>query len=82
MSEINFTASAKAGDVIELGTDMVKFGTSSITLKMLVRNKRDKKTLITIDKIVFVSLDEFGDPTPHGISSFSSEGRWNKRKVK
>ena len=80
MSEINFTASARAGDVIEFGTDIVSFGTTSITLKMLVRNKRDKKTLITIDKIVFVSLDEFGDPVPHGITEFSKSGRWNKRK--
>jgi acyl-CoA hydrolase len=82
MSEINFTSSAKSGDVIEFGTDIVEFGTTSIILKMLVRNKRDKKTLITIDKIVFVSLDEFGEPTPHGVTSFSSEGRWNKRKKK
>lgn len=82
MSEINFVAPAYAGDVIEFGSDIVKFGTTSITLKMLVRNKRDKKTIITIDEITFVSLDEFGDPVPHGITSFSKNGRWNKRKRK
>jgi acyl-CoA thioesterase YciA len=82
MSEINFKASASAGDVIEFGTDIVSFGTSSITLKMLVRNKRDKRTLITVDKVIFVSLDEFGEPAPHGVSSFSEKGRWSKRKRK
>lgn len=82
MSEINFLAPAMAGDVIEFGTDIISFGTTSITLKMEVRNKRDKKTIITIDKIVFVALNEFGEPTAHGITSFSKEGRWNKKVSK
>ena len=55
---------------------------ASITLKMEVRNKRDKKTIITIDKIVFVALNEFGEPTVHGMKSFSSDGRWNKKMRK
>lgn len=80
MSEINFISSAKSGDVIEFGSDIVEFGTTSITLQMVVRNKRTKKNIITIDKIVFVSLNEFDEPVPHGISLFSSDGRWNKRK--
>ena len=29
MSEINFTASAKQGDIIEIGIEVVKFGKSS-----------------------------------------------------
>ena len=82
MSEINFMASARSGDVIEFGTEIVEFGTTSITLKVLVRNKRDKKSLISVDKIIFVALDEFGDPCPHGITKFSEQGRWNKRKRK
>ena len=82
MSEINFVAAAKSGDVVEFGTELVSFGTTSITLKMVVRNKRNRKPLITIDKIVFVSLDEFGDPVPHGVSNFSSEGRWRNRSRK
>ena len=82
MSEINFVAPAKSGDVIEFGTEIVKFGTTSITLRMLVRNKRNREPLITIDKIIFVALDEFGDPHTHGISEFSTDGRWNKRNRK
>jgi len=82
MSEINFLAPAISGDVVEFGTQIVKFGTTSITLRMLVRNKRNKKTLITIDKIIFVSLDEFGDPSAHGVTKFSDDGRWAERKRK
>jgi acyl-CoA hydrolase len=38
MSEINFKSSARQGDIIEIGIDVVKFGTSSLTLKCEVRN--------------------------------------------
>jgi len=78
MSEINFRYPARLGDVVEFGTDIVKFGTTSITLKMEVRNKRTKKILLSVDKIIFVSLDEFDEPRPHGITRFSGKGRWKK----
>lgn len=68
MSEINFVNSAKLGEVIEIGMETVKFGTTSITVKCLVRNKFNKEPIISIDKIVFVHLDEFGKPKAHGIT--------------
>ncbi|WP_299010642.1 hotdog domain-containing protein [uncultured Tenacibaculum sp.] len=66
MSEINFVSSAKQGDIVEIGIDVVKFGTTSITLSCEVRNKITRKTIIAIDKIVMVSLDEEGNPFAHG----------------
>ncbi len=66
MSEINFRSSAKKGDIIEIGLEVVKFGTSSITLRCEVRNKMTRETIITIDRIIMVSLDEHGKPKPHG----------------
>lgn len=66
ISEINFVNSAKQGDIIEIGIEAVNFGRTSITLKCEVRNKMTHQTIITIDKIVFVSLDENGNPQPHG----------------
>lgn len=68
MSEINFVNSAKLGEVIEIGMETVKFGTTSITVKCEVRTKFEKNTIITIDEIVFVHLDEFGRPLPHNIT--------------
>lgn len=68
MSEINFVNSAKLGEVIEIGMETVKFGRTSITVKCLVRNKFTKETIISIDQIVFVHLDEFGKPSPHYIT--------------
>ncbi|MBL4643706.1 MAG: acyl-CoA thioesterase [Flavobacteriaceae bacterium] len=66
MSEIDFVSSAKQGDIIEIGMEAVAFGNSSITLKCTVRNKLTHKTIIEIDKIVMVSLDENGVPLKHG----------------
>jgi len=68
MSEIDFVSSAKQGDIIEIGIDVVKFGRTSITLCCEVRNKITRKTIIAIDKIIMVSLDEEGKPLAHGKS--------------
>ncbi len=66
MSEINFVSSAVQGDIIEIGTDVVKFGKTSLVLTCEVRNKLTRKTIIKVDKITMVNLDENGKPTPHG----------------
>ncbi|WP_034892507.1 acyl-CoA thioesterase [Gillisia sp. Hel_I_29] len=68
MSEINFISSATQGDIIEIGIDVVKFGSSSLTLKCEVRNKMTRETIISIENIVMVGLDEIGKPKPHGKS--------------
>ena len=65
MSEINFMASAKEGDIIEIGLDVVKFGTTSLVLNCEVRNKMTHETIITVDKITMVNLDTDGNPKPH-----------------
>ncbi len=66
ISEIDFKSSAKPGDIIEIGIDVVSFGKASITLCCEVRNKMTRETIITIDKIVMVGLDKEGKPKPHG----------------
>jgi len=64
MSEINFISTAKQADVIELGLAFVTIGTTSVTFRCEVRNIFTKKTIISIDKIVFVNVDESGHPIP------------------
>ncbi len=66
MSEINFKSSAKQGDIIEIGIDVVKFGTSSLTLKCEARNMMTRETIITIESVTMVSLGSDGKPEPHG----------------
>ncbi len=65
MSEINFKSSAKKGDIIEIGLEVVKFGATSITLACEVRNKMTRETIITIETIIMVGLDENGNPKRH-----------------
>ncbi len=67
MSETDFVSSAKLGDIIEIGCELVRIGRSSITIACEVRNKDTKQTIIRIDKIVFVVVDEGGRPKPHRI---------------
>lgn len=66
MSDINFLAPAYQNDIIEIGCSVAKIGTTSITIKCCVRNKRTKHEIISVEQIVFVNLDEDGNPTPHG----------------
>ena len=66
MSEINFMSSAKQGDIVEIGIEVIKFGSSSLTLKSEVRNKMTRETILTVDKIIMVNLGDDGKPTPHG----------------
>lgn len=66
ISEIDFQSSAVQGDIIEIGIEVVKFGQASLTLKCEVRNKMTRKTIILVDRIVMVSLDQNGKAKSHG----------------
>ncbi|SFH93183.1 acyl-CoA thioesterase [Halpernia frigidisoli] len=66
ISEINFISSAKQGDIIEIGIEILSFGNSSLNLKCQVRNKMTHQTIITVEKIVMVALDENGNPVANG----------------
>ena len=71
ISEINFLASAKQGDMIEMGLRAVEFGRTSLTMRAKVRNIISGEVILTIEKIVFVSLDEDGNPVPHGYTDIT-----------
>ncbi|MGX7666484.1 acyl-CoA thioesterase [Flavobacterium pedocola] len=73
MSEINFMSSARQGDIIEIGLDIVKFGKTSITMRCEVRNVMTKAVIITVDAITMVNLDSFGQPAIHGKTVIETE---------
>ena len=56
ISEINFVSASRQGDIIELGITATEFGRTSITLTCEVRNKITRKSILTVDKMVFVNL--------------------------
>lgn len=66
ISEINFVSSARQGDIIEMGITAIDFGHTSLTMRCEVRNKITRKSILTIDKMVFVNVDEDGNPAAHG----------------
>lgn len=71
ISEINFRSSARQGDMIEMGLRAVKFGRTSLTMRAKVRNMISGEVILTIEKIVFVSLDVDGNPVPHGYTDIT-----------
>ena len=66
ISEIDFVSSAKQGDVIEIGLGFKAIGRTSISFSCEVRNLFSKQSIIRIDNIVFVNVDEEGNSKPHG----------------
>jgi len=66
VSTINFVSPARQKDIIEIGVQATKFGTTSISLHVIVRNKETEAVICDIENMVFVSVDETGKPTPHG----------------
>ena len=82
MSEINFMASAKKGDIVEIGMEVIKYGKSSITMRCEARNKMTRETILTVDNMVIVNLGKDGKPTPHHKTEleFVSDRIKNKKK--
>jgi len=60
MTKIEFVSPVMVGDIIEFGCEKLELGTSSISVRLGVRNKQTKKMIITVDKITFVNVDRWG----------------------
>lgn len=72
ISEIEFINAPRQGDIIELGFTATNFGKTSITLKCEVRNKLTRQPVLSIEKLVFVNLNDQGKPVPHGKTSITT----------
>jgi len=66
MSEIDFVSTARQGDVIEIGIQLVRVGRTSITLRCEVRHIQTKEVIIKIEQLVFVKVDDQERPVAHG----------------
>lgn len=71
ISEINFVSSARQGDVVEMGLCATAFGRTSLTMRAEVRNLITRKSILTVEQIVFVGLGVDGKPAPHGQTEIS-----------
>jgi acyl-CoA hydrolase len=71
LSEIDFASSARLGDIIEIGLVATGFGRTSLTMRAEVRNIVSGRNILTIEKVVFVALDDEGRPLEHGYRSLT-----------
>lgn len=71
ISEINFINAPKQGDIIEIGIIATEFGRTSLTMRCEVRNMLTREPILHIAKLVFVNLDERGNPAPHGKTAIT-----------
>ncbi|WP_285763697.1 acyl-CoA thioesterase [Biformimicrobium ophioploci] len=68
MSEIDFVSSARCGDVVEFGIEVVAIGRTSLTLRCEMRNKETQARIVNVERIVMVALDYAGRPTSHKLT--------------
>ncbi|MGO3146772.1 MAG: acyl-CoA thioesterase [Leucobacter sp.] len=80
ISEIDFVASAVQGDLLELEFTLNAFGRTSITLSCNVENAVTGATVLRLDRIVFVGVDDNGNPVVHGQTE-AITGTTRLRKV-
>ena len=68
ISKVEFVSTARIGDIIEIGTELISLGTTSLTLSCVVRNKKTTNIITQVSDLVFVHVDSNGTPKRHGIS--------------
>lgn len=73
ISALEFKSRSFVDEIVEIGVEVVKFGTTSITLRCVARNKDTKQDIVTVDQIVFVCIDDEGRAKPHGRTEVRAE---------
>ena len=66
ISQIDFKAPAGQGHVIDIGIAIVRYGRTSITMRVEAFNRSTNQTILEIDQFIMVAVDEQGRPQPHG----------------
>ena len=66
ISAVDFTFPVMLGDVVEIGMKITDIGTSSCTLSCEVRSLQANRVVCSIDKMVYIRVNKYGLPKPHG----------------
>lgn len=66
-SEVEFVSGATIGDTVELSTELLRAGRTSITVKVAVHNLTTGKLVAVVQEIVMVNVNAQGQPTAHGF---------------
>ena len=54
-----------------MGLTATRFGRTSLTMRAEVRNMITRQSILTIEEIVFVNLNQDGKPEPHGYTEIT-----------
>ena len=54
MSEVEFKSPGELGDILSIGAEVVRIGTTSLTVACEIRNQTHDKPIVRVDEIVFV----------------------------
>ncbi|MDB5387231.1 MAG: acyl-CoA thioesterase [Planctomycetaceae bacterium] len=73
IGDFQFHSPAASGDIVEIGVEATRFGTTSLEMKAEARNKTTKKLICSCSKIVMVTLDAAGNKIPHGKTRIKSD---------
>jgi acyl-CoA hydrolase len=73
MSEVVFKSVANIGDILISEVELVRIGTTSITVKCVLRNKTTNSVIIQVDEVVMVALDYNKQPTRHKLAQQQDE---------
>ncbi|NCQ52135.1 acyl-CoA thioesterase [archaeon] len=68
ISAIEFISGATIGETVEITTELVSVGKTSLTLKIEVLNLSTHKTMAVVNEIVMVNVDKQGKPINHGFT--------------
>ena len=66
ISEIDFKFPVILGDVVEIGIQTLSIGKTSVTIACEVRSLQSDRIVCSIDKMVYVRVNKYGLPKPHG----------------
>ena len=80
MREVKFIAPVFVGDLVSFYTEIVKIGTTSITVRITVEATRakapHKNVRVTQAEVVYVAIDEAGNP----VSIRSTNGHFDSQR--
>ena len=67
IDNVNFISTARAGDIINIVTTLEGVGSTSLTFRVDAKEEISNRKVASIGRVVFVSIDEQGQPVPHNV---------------
>mgnify|MGYP003656252094 FL=1 len=67
IDNVNFISTARAGDIINIVTTLEGVGSTSLTFRVDTKEEISNRKVASIGRVVFVSIDEQGQPVPHKV---------------